>query len=306
MVVHPTSFMLHVSSQTNEAQGPYKKAIFFSTSSTIEDGPGRENIPDESINIFSYPLISPNPVGPMGTISIAVNYSDGKIGVESIRVNIQGPSIGSANPLLAPTIIGIVPLSQVAGTTQNGMWSTNYTFPKHLPDGNYLYSLTATDEVGHVRTAGPYSGIILDRNIPDAAETTIISALDGEGKSLSPDEVTYSSSITFIFEGTDKTGVIQSFQCNLDDNIIHSEHGHGGEETQILSPYYSCSTPSSISASATGNHTFANLGLGNHTFRVRALDNEYDSDLSPSSFSWTILPPHNSSISNSNIGNTHN
>jgi hypothetical protein len=228
------------------------------------------------------------------------------MGVESVRVNIQGPSIGSANPLLAPTTIGIVPLSQVDGTTQNGTWSTNYTFPKHLPDGNYLYYLTITDEVGLVRTAGPYSGIILDRNIPDAAETTIISAFDGEGKSLSPEGVTYSSNITFIFEGTDKTGVIQSFQCNLDDKIVHSEHGHGDEESLILSPYYSCSTPSIISASATGNHTFTNLGLGNHTFRVRALDNEYHSDPSPSSFSWFVLPPHNSSISNSNLGTTPN
>jgi hypothetical protein len=297
MVVHPTSIAPQIDAKTAEAQETHKMVFFSAGGRIINDAPRWENIPDNRSAAFSYPSISPNPVGPAGRVSVSVNYSDSKIGIESIRVNIQGPSIGSTNPVLVPITIGYLSLSQLAGSKQNGMWSANYTFPKHLPDGNYLYSLTVTDEIGNETLVGPYSGIILDRNIPDAAETTIVSALDGAGKSLSPGGVTYSSNITFIFEGTDKSGVIQSFQCNLDDNIIHSEHGHGEEESQDLSPYYSCSMPSRISASATGNHTFTNLGLGNHTFRVRALDNEYESDTTPSSFSWVILPLRNSSVS---------
>ena len=54
----------------------------------------------------------------------------------------------------------------------------------YLPDGNYLYTLVITDSKSKVRTIGPFSGIILDRNEPDFPETTIVSAIDGEGKAI--------------------------------------------------------------------------------------------------------------------------
>jgi hypothetical protein len=239
---------------------------------------------------ISPPFISPNPVGPAGRVNLTANHSQSGMDVMSIDVDIHGPNIGSTNPRLAPTTIGSISMKLVSGTSKDGLWSGSFSFPNYLPDGNYLYSLTIKDGKGYLTTAGPFSGIILDRNRPDSAETKIVTAIDGEGKTLPIGATTNSSNITFIFEGTDKTGVIQSFDCNLDDTIIFSEHGHGEDPGQAASPYSSCFEPLTISAESTGNQSYANLGAGNHTFKVRTIDNENDPDTSPSSFSWSILP----------------
>ena len=139
----------------------------------------------------------------------------------------------------------------VSGTSRDGLWSGSFSFPNYLPDGNYLYSLTIRDGKGYLTTAGPFSGIILDRNHPDSAETKIVTAIDGEGKTLPIGGTTNSPNITIVFEGTDKTGVIQSFECNLDDAIIFSEHGHGDDPGQASSPYSSCFDPLKVSAKST-------------------------------------------------------
>jgi hypothetical protein len=239
---------------------------------------------------ISPPFISPNPVGPAGRVNLTANHSQSGMDVMSIDVDIHGPNIGSTNPRLAPTTIGSISMKLVSGTSKDGLWSGSFSFPNYLPDGNYLYSLTIKDGKGYLTTAGPFSGIILDRNRPDSAETKIVTAIDGEGKTLPIGGTTNSSNITFIFEGTDKTGVIQSFDCNLDDTIIFGEHGHGEDPGQAASPYSSCFEPLKISAESTGNQSYTNLGAGNHTFKVRTIDNENDPDTSPSSFSWSILP----------------
>lgn len=239
----------------------------------------------------SHPYISPNPVGPEGKVNIKANYSNNEIGIESVRLDIQGPNIGSTDPQLAPTTISSSPMLLVIGTPENGIWSTNFTFPQSIPDGSYLYSLEITDKIGHVTRAGPYSSIILDRIKPDPAETTIVSAVDDNGRTLNNGSITYSPNITFTFQGTDNSGVIQSFQCNLDDIVVRSEHGHGEEQDEAPSTYSSCFNPDKVGIEAMGNYTYVDLGAGNHTFKVRALDNEYDLDASPSSFSWVILPP---------------
>ncbi len=240
---------------------------------------------------FSDPFVSPNPVGPEGRVYVTVNNSENKAGIDFIRLDIQGPNIGSTNPRLTPTSIGSLPLHPASRTAQDGMWTTSFHFPNSLPDGNYLYSLTITDKMGNVTKEGPYSGIILDRHQPDPADTAIVTAVDGNGKTISKGGITRSPNITFTFQGTDKTGVIQLFQCNLDDVIMGAENGHGEGES-VLSTYSPCFTPTEIAARIAGNYAYTNLGAGNHTFKVRAVDNEYDFDASPSTFSWTILPPH--------------
>jgi type II secretory pathway pseudopilin PulG len=245
----------------------------------------------DTVITASHPSISPNPVGPAGRVNIKANYSNSEIGIESVRLDILGPNVGSTDPQLAPTTISSSPMLLVFGTAENGIWSTNFTFPKYIPDGSYLYSLKIRDKIGHVTRAGPYSSIILDRIKPDLAETTIISAVDDKGRTLNNGSITYSPNITFTFQGTDKSGVIQSFQCNLDDIVVRSVHGHGEEQDEAPSTYSSCFNPDKVSREAMGNYTYVDLGAGNHTFKVRALDNEYDLDTSPSSFSWVILPP---------------
>jgi hypothetical protein len=237
----------------------------------------------------SHPYITPNPVGQAGKVNITVNYSDNRVGIDSIRLDIHGPNIGSTDPQLAPATIGSMPMLLVSGTPQDGTWNANFTFPTNSSDGSYLYSLTLTDKTGHVTTTGPYSSIILDRSQSDRPETRIVYATDYLGRTLSNGSVTDSPNITFTFQGIDRTGVIQVFQCNLDDIIILSEHGHGDDPSQASSPYAPCFSPAQVTSTASGNYTYTNLGAGNHTFKVRAYDNEYDFDTSPSNFSWVIV-----------------
>jgi hypothetical protein len=249
------------------------------------------SINSDDFSISSHPTTSPNPVGSEGQVSISMNRSDSGIDVESILVVIQGPNLGSTNPRLTPATIGTTAMRLESGSERDGLWDGNFTFPNYLPDGNYLYTLVVTDSKDKVRTIGPFSGIILDRHEPDFPETMIVSAIDGEGKSISNGGITSVSNITFTFDGIDDTGVIQLFECNLDDLTIFGEHGHEEDPDQLPSPYSSCFFPMKISAKILGEHTYANLGAGNHTFKVRAIDNEYDFDTTPANFSWDFLPP---------------
>jgi Bacterial Ig domain len=104
--------------------------------------------------------------------------------------------------------------------------------------------------------------------VTDAPETTITSAIDGNGTSLplSGGAVTSSNSITISFNGTDNVG-ISGFQCSLDGQ-----------------PAAACGTPGSNSSSV----TLSNLAAGTHTFMVRAIDTSGNPDPTPATFTWTI------------------
>jgi hypothetical protein len=250
---------------------------------------------DEKKGSIRTPFVSPNPVGSLGLVSFTVNETGGSEEIESININIKGPNIGSTNPLLGPITIGSLPMIPILNTSQHGLWTGNFSFADYLPDGNYLYSLIITDRQGHVITEGPFSGIILDRNRPDNPETRIVSAVDSEGEAISNGGTTNSSNISFSFEGSDNSGVIQAFECNLDDIEVFSEHGHEEDQNQLPSTYSNCSIPVQVSQKSAGNHTYTNLNPGNHTFKVRAIDNEYDTDTTPSNFSWSIVARFNPS-----------
>jgi hypothetical protein len=238
------------------------------------------------------PFVSPNPVGPLGRVNFLVNETGVSEATESINISIKGPNLGSTNPLLSPATIGSLSMIRLSNTSQDGLWVGNFSFPPALPDGNYVYTLTTNDRGGQESTTNSFSGIILDRNPPDFADTKIISAIDGDGKAISNNSITVSPNITFTFEGTDRSGVIQTFECNLDDIVIRSEHDHGEEPDQNLTTYSVCSIPSQIAAHVPGNHTYIDLSPGNHTFKVRAIDNEYEMDPTPSNLSWSIMPSH--------------
>lgn len=234
----------------------------------------------------SLPIVSPNPVGSAGNISLTANYTDYDSGVIRVIWTIMGPNIGSSDPRLAPGIVGSSQLSLISGTSKEGTWAGTFTFPDNLPDGNYLYSLTTTDGSNNKAYIGPISGIVLNRVSPDVTETKIVSAVDGSGRLIANDSTisSLSNNITFTFEGKDKSGVIVGFQCNLDDMQI-TEHM---EQTDVISTYSPCFTPTSIAQQVVGSQNYSNLLSGNHTFKVRAVDNEYNVDPSPSNFGWTI------------------
>ena len=236
----------------------------------------------------SLPIVTPNPVGSAGNIRLSANYTDYDSGVASVNWTIMGPSIGSSDPNLAPVIVGSSLLSLINGTTKEGTWAGTFTFPDNLPDGNYLYSLTATDGSNNKAYIGPISGIVLNRVSPDVTETEIVSVVDDGGRSIANDSTGGSlyNNITFTFEGKDESGVIIGFQCNLDDSPVLTEHQHG-EETDVISTFSPCFNLTSIAQQVVGSQNYSNLLSGNHTFKVRAVDNEYNVDPSPSIFRWT-------------------
>ena len=286
-----TSYISILDAQTNETQIADRRNEATAYINNSLKTSSEHSVNSDDFSILSPPFISPNPVGSEGQVNISMNHSESSIAVESIVVNIQGPNLGSTNPRLTPATIGSIAMNLESGSKRDGLWGGNFSFPNYLPDGNYLYTLMITDSKSKVRTIGPFSGIILDRNEPDFPETMIVSAIDSEGKAISNGGITNASNITFMFDGRDNTGVVQLFECNLDDLTIFSEHGHEEDPDQLPSTYSSCFFPMKISAIVVGEHAYVNLGAGNHTFKVRAIDNEYDFDTTPANFSWDILPP---------------
>jgi hypothetical protein len=284
-----TSYTSIIDAHTNKAQIADKMKETTAYSNNNLENNSKYSINNDDFSISRPPSISPNPVGSAGRVNISMNYSQSDMAVESIVVNIQGPNLGSTNPRLTPTTIGSIFMHLTSGNERDGLWTGNFSFPNNLPDGNYLYSLVITDNKSKARTIGPFSGIILDRNRPDVPETLIVSAIDGDGKPVSNGGITTSPNITFAFEGTDRTGVVQLFECNLDDLAIFNEHGLE-DPSQAPSTYSSCFFPMKISAIVVGDHAYINLSAGNHTFKVRAIDNEYDFDTTPANFSWNIIP----------------
>jgi hypothetical protein len=240
----------------------------------------------------NFPFIYPNPVGPTGQVTITINYTD-NTGVSMLRGEIKGPSLGSSDPKLLLPIIGSAHLSLISGSIHDGTWRGTFTFPNYLPDGSYIYSLISTDTLGNTRTIGPFSGIILDRHPASkhGSETIISSAVDGNDKNISNNGSTTSSNITFGFEGTTRTGVVLFLQCNLDDTIAAAaEHGREHGDSTLGSTYSTCLVAGRIAQAAAGNLTYTDLDVGRHIFKVRVVDNEYNIDDTPATFSWTVLP----------------
>ncbi|GAA4359315.1 hypothetical protein GCM10023185_25850 [Hymenobacter saemangeumensis] len=107
----------------------------------------------------------------------------------------------------------------------------------------------ATNPVGSDFTSG--QTYTLDRNAPDTNITS------------SPAATTTNTSATFTFTGTDGSGSgVASFEGSLD----------GAAFTTVVSPL-----------------TFTGLGLGLHTFQVRAIDAAGNVDATPASYSWTVV-----------------
>jgi hypothetical protein len=123
--------------------------------------------------------------------------------------------------------------------------------------GKYSVLFKVTDSSGKTVTATRIVNVV-GATLP---ETTIISAIDGRGTSLTNRGSTGSKSITFTFAGTDKVGVT-GFECRLD-----------------VSAFSSCTSPKK----------FTKLALGNRTFQVRAINKIGSRDPNPARWTWTIL-----------------
>ena len=127
-----------------------------------------------------------------------------------------------------------------------------------LPLGKSVVTLEVND--GQATSTESVTHEVRDTTPPD---TAIISATDGAGAAVPNGASTLSTSMTFIFSGTDIVGVA-SLECSLDGT-----------------PFTPCTSP----------QNFAGLSLGSHTFQVQAVDTSLNTDSTPASYSWTVLTP---------------
>ncbi len=111
---------------------------------------------------------------------------------------------------------------------------------------------------------------VISTTPPAPPNTSITSAIDGNGASVQNGGSTVSKSITFQVTATPGSNPIAGFECSLD-----------------TSQFSTCGTntnPTTVS--------YNNLVAGQqHTFKVRAVDTQGNKDPSPATFSWTILTP---------------
>jgi large repetitive protein len=121
--------------------------------------------------------------------------------------------------------------------------------------GRHIFEVRAVDTSGNVDATPTRYAWTVDA----APETTINSAVDGRGKSLTNCGRTTSDKATFRFTGTDN-GAVARFECGLDGMV-----------------FTSCTSPV----------TYGAVSQGMHTFRVRAVDNNGFADPSPAVFNWT-------------------
>ena len=151
-----------------------------------------------------------------------------------------------------------------------------FTFPDSLSDGSHTFKVRAEDNSGHEdATPGLYSWTV-DTVAPTVS---IASATDGNRNTISLDGGTPSTSMTFVFSGSD-TGVgLDGFECSID----------GGT-------FAACASPAQ----------FDNLLSGVHTLDVRAVDIVGNQGPSPSSFRWNVdATPADATINTATDGNNN-
>lgn len=154
------------------------------------------------------------------------------------------------------TLSGSGFLSFISGSLQDGIWEGVITLSPIAPDGIYRVEIKGTD--GYFNAATYLTGVAFARAPP---ETEITSIADGRGRGLANSHRTRSTSITFTFEGVVSVGNVE-FECALDG-----------------ASFTSCASPM----------TYAGLGIGDHTFAVRARDRLGRADPTPATFAWLVL-----------------
>ena len=116
-------------------------------------------------------------------------------------------------------------------------------------DSTNAFRATATSGVGNLSACSALLTYVEDSSAPSVE-------IDGR-----PADPTRQDTAIFVFSGTDIGSGIASFQCRLD-----------------TADWETCSTPTSYST----------LADGNHDFEVRAIDHAGNTDASPASFSWRV------------------
>src|SRR5437867_2691416 len=135
----------------------------------------------------------------------------------------------------------------------------------NLGDGTHTFRVLSEDNSTN-KDPSPASFTWTVDTVPP--NTTLVSAINGNGTALSTGDNTSSNSMTFAFSANDTGGNqgkgvgINHFECNIDN-----------------SKFVTCTSP----------FTFPKLlNDGTHTFNVLSMDNSSNKDPSPASFNWTV------------------
>jgi hypothetical protein len=131
----------------------------------------------------------------------------------------------------------------------------------NLGSGVHTLDIRAVDSVGNQGVSPAPFRWNVDATPPD---TTINSATDGNNNSVNNGGNSSSTSMTFIFSGSDIGVGLDRFECSIDG-----------------SSFSACDTPVQ----------FTNLSLGAHTLEVRAIDKVGNAAETPTVFLWTITTP---------------
>ena len=158
---------------------------------------------------------------------------------------------GSNNQVIGNVTVGSGPVTPVYDPVHHNVYVTNYKSNDAPGNTVSVISTAATP--------------------PAPPNTSITSAIDGNGASVQNGGSTVSKSITFQVTATPGSNPITGFECSLDS----SQFSICGINTN----------PSRVSY----NNLVAEQRQ--HTFEVRAVDTQGNKDPSPTTFSWTILTP---------------
>jgi YVTN family beta-propeller protein len=156
----------------------------------------------------------------------------------------------------------------------------------NLQPGQHIFKVRSVDSQNNVDlTSATFSWLV----VQPPTNTTITSAKDGNGNSVSNGGSTTSASITFTVQATPGTNPITGFQCSLDGSSYLPCNGTFSNNMETI--------------------TYNSLVPGpQHTFKVRTVDNQGNVDPTPASFSWTVVqsqqqPPTNTTITSAKDGN---
>jgi hypothetical protein len=211
------------------------------------------------------------------TLNTINNVPSGTTVTETGKLTDNVGGAGVAGKTITFTGTGAGNIASVT-TSPDGTFTATGTAPSTVATGWTVQAHFAGDSLYAPADSNVQSYNTV-RTTPIPPDTTIASAVDGNGATITNGGTTFSSSIRFTFTATAGTNPVASFECSLD-----------------TSAFSSCSSPA----------TLTNLAAGKHTFQVRAVDTSGNKDPTPATFGWTIAtitPPTKTTITSAVDGN---
>ena len=195
--------------------------------------------------------------------------------------NIVSVISGQTNTVVGSISVGMGPLGIVYDPVNNNLYVANSDndsvsvisgqtntvvgSPIPVPTDVGFITFDSFNNNLYVTDDGGFVSVIATTSSKQAPNTTISSAIDGNGAIVKDGNTSLSTSIEITFTGQPGSNPIAGFQCSLDG-----------------SKFSSCASP----------FVASNLAAGvKHTFQVTAVDILGNRDPTPAQFSWTVMTP---------------